>query len=210
MPLHQLWSLADDCSVILWRIDEDEPQLTVSLPLTPSEQTELAETTHPVQRIEWLACRRATQTVVEAQGLAYVGMVKDEYGKPHLNHNGAFVSISHTHGWAAAALHPTRPIGIDIEPFRQQHLRVVPRVLSVDEINHADGNLERLAVYWCAKESLYKLYGKRQLTFREHLHIEPFDDGAEWLIGHVRLPDYVAELSIHVLRTGPGLLAVAL
>jgi hypothetical protein len=33
---------------------------------------------------------------------------------------------------------------------------------------------EQLTVYWCAKESLYKLYGKKELAFKENLKIEPF------------------------------------
>jgi hypothetical protein len=61
---------------------------------------------------------------------------------------------------------------------------------------------------------LYKLYGKRQLTFREHLHIEPFADDAELIIGHVRLPDHFEEppknpIHIYCFQAGPGLLAVA-
>jgi len=106
-------------------------------------------------------------------------------------------------------LHRSRPVGIDIEPIREQFTRVVPRVLSTDEIVHAAGDPHRLAVYWCAKEALYKLYGKRQLTFREHLHVEPFTDDASELTGHVRLPDHEEELTIRCFKTGPGLLAIA-
>jgi hypothetical protein len=28
---------------------------------------------------------------------------------------------------------------------------------------------EHLCVHWCAKEALYKLYGERELDFREHI-----------------------------------------
>ena len=34
---------------------------------------------------------------------------------------------------------------------------------------------EHLTVLWCAKESLYKLYGTKQLDFKKNLLIEPFD-----------------------------------
>ena len=33
---------------------------------------------------------------------------------------------------------------------------------------------EQLTVFWCAKESLYKLYGKKELAFKKNLIIEPF------------------------------------
>jgi len=35
--------------------------------------------------------------------------------------------------------------------------------------------VEHLYVYWCAKETLYKIYGKRALHFKEDLLIEPFE-----------------------------------
>ncbi|GAB4006136.1 hypothetical protein GCM10028808_07480 [Spirosoma migulaei] len=183
--------------------------LRLGLPLTIVEREELARITHPSQRIEWLACRVAIRQLTEAQGLLYRGLQKDEFGKPSLIGTPWHISLSHTSGWAAAVLHRSRPVGIDIEPIREQFKRVVPRVLSAEENTHAANDPNRLAVYWCAKEALYKLYGKRQLTFREHLHVEPFTDGAEELIGHVRLPDHEEQLTIRCFQAGPGLLAVA-
>jgi 4'-phosphopantetheinyl transferase len=201
--------IASDCVALLRAITEDEPTLQAGLLLTLSEQEDLAAITHPSQRIEWLACRVAIRQLVEAKGVEYRGLHKDAYGKPHLIDLPWYVSLSHTNGWAAAVLHRSRPVGIDIEPIREQFRRVVPRVLSESELAHAAGDPNRLAVYWCAKEALYKLYGKRQLTFREHLLIEPFADGADQLTGHVRLPNHQEQLIIRCFQAGPGLLAVA-
>lgn len=202
--------LNSDCTVVLRPITEDEPTLLAHLPLTPPEWDELASITHAAQRVEWLACRVAIQQLVETQGLHYAGLLKDEFGKPHLIGASWHISLSHTSGWAAAALHRSRPLGVDIEPFREQFKRVVPRVLSESELADAAGDPSRLAVYWCAKEALYKLYGKRKLTFREHLHVEPFANGAESLVGHVRLPDHEEQaITIRCFQAGPGLLAVA-
>ena len=198
-----------DCIISLRAITEDEPTLWKDLSLTISEQEDLSSINHPAQRIEWLACRVAIRQLVEAQGMPYAGLKKDEFGKPHLINSPWHISLSHTAGWATAVLHRSRPVGIDIEPIRDQFRRVVPRVLSDSEIAHAAGDPDRLAVYWCAKEALYKLYGKRQLTFRDHLHVEPFADQAEQLVGHVRLPNHEEQLIIRCFRTGPGLLAVA-
>lgn len=198
-----------DCIATLQAITEDEATLRAGSLLTASEQEELATITHPAQRIEWLACRVAIRQLVEAQGMTYAGLQKDDFGKPHLINSPWHISLSHTAGWAAAVLHRSRSVGIDIEPVRDQFRRVVPRVLSDNEIAHAAGDPNRLAVYWCAKEALYKLYGKRQLTFREHLHVEPFTDRIEHLVGHVRLPDHEEQLVIQCFQIGPGLLAVA-
>ena len=210
MPIYTSFALNNDCQVMLWRIEEDEPTLWAGLQLTAEEKLDLRGITHPDQRVEWLACRVAVRDLTIENGLVYKGLIKDEYGKPHpIGDTTAYLSISHTSGWAAAVWHKNRPVGIDIEPIRDQFTRVVPRVLSDSEIAHAAGRPDRLAVYWCAKECLYKLYGKRQLTFREHLHIDPFPDGAEYLTGHVRLPNHEETLQIRCLKMGPGLLAVA-
>lgn len=198
-----------DCIATLRAITENESTLQERLSLTISEQEDLAGISHPAQRIEWLACRVAIRQLVEAQGMPYGGLQKDEFGKPHLVDSPWHVSLSHTAGWAAAVLHRSRPVGIDIEPIRDQFRRVVPRVLSESEIAHAAGDPNRLAIYWCAKEALYKLYGKRQLTFRDHLHVEPFADHAEQLIGYVYLPNHEVQLTIRCFQAGPGLLAVA-
>ncbi|TAE31451.1 MAG: 4-phosphopantetheinyl transferase family protein [Cytophagales bacterium] len=209
MPLQTSFALNPDCQVMLWRIDEDELTLRALALLTPNEEADLEGITHPTQRLEWLACRVCTCTLVGQNNLLYRGLRKDEYGKPHLIGESSHISLTHTGGWAAAVWHRNRPVGIDIEPVRDQFTRVVPRVLSESEIVHAAGRADRLAVYWCAKECLYKLYGKRQLSFRDHLHIDPFADGATQLTGHVRLPDHSETLQLACLMMGPGLLTVA-
>ena len=201
--------LNDDCTVLLRPITEDELMLRAGLVLTSLEHEDLNTISHPAQRIEWLACRVTIRRLVEERGGTYAGLQKDEFGKPHLVGLPWSISLSHTGGWAAAVLHRSRPVGIDIEPIRDQFRRVVPRVLSAGEIAHANDEAGRLAVYWCAKEALYKLYGKRNLTFRKHLHVEPFADGADTLVGHVRLPNHEEQLLIRCFQTGPGLLAVA-
>ena len=202
-------TISDDCTAVLNAIADDEPTLRTGLPLTVSEEEDLSGITHPAQRVEWLACRVAIQGLIKQQNVPYKGLWKDEFGKPYLIGLPWHISLSHTAGWAAAVLHRSRPVGIDIEPIREQFRRVVPRVLADEEIAHAAGDAGRLAVYWCAKEALYKLYGKRQLTFREHLHVEPFADGDENLVGHVRLTAHQEQLTIRCFRVGPGLLAVA-
>ncbi|GAA4449942.1 4'-phosphopantetheinyl transferase superfamily protein [Nibrella saemangeumensis] len=213
MPQYTAFPFNSECTALLWKIEEDEESLRIGLPLTEPEWADLGGITHPAQRVEWMACRAAMRLLAESQGLTYAGLYKDEFGKPHLiapaDFNAGHISLTHTAGWAAVVWHASRPVGIDIEPIREQFVRVVPRVLSEVETAHAGQDLMRLAVYWCAKEALYKLYGKRQLTFREHLIIEPFADGATQLNGHVRLPDHEEKLTICCRTTGPGLLAVA-
>jgi hypothetical protein len=48
------------------------------------------------------------------------------------------------------------------------------RVLTDDEWSDGANNLKKLCVYWCAKEAMYKIYGKRSLIFTEQILIKPF------------------------------------
>ncbi len=209
MPQVSTHPITTDCDLIRWQITEPESDLAPQLVLTDEERADLGGIAHLGQRVEWLACRVALKTLVEARGCRYDGLWKDEYGKPHLRGLSGHISLSHTPGWATAVWHHNRPVGLDIEPIRDQFTRVVPRVLSASEIADANGQPNRLAVYWCAKEALYKLYGKRQLTFREHLLVDPFPTGATRLTGHVRLQDHNETLTLYCLYLEPGLVIVA-
>jgi phosphopantetheinyl transferase len=74
----------------------------------------------------------------------------------------------------AAQIHPDKPVGIDLEQPRPKLLTVMRRVLTDDEWLDGANNLLKLCVYWCAKEALYKIYGKRSLVFTEQILIKPF------------------------------------
>jgi 4'-phosphopantetheinyl transferase len=65
-------------------------------------------------------------------------------------------------------------VGIDIERMRPRIEKVRERFLHTEEsasINK-DKVLEQLTLAWCAKEALYKLYGQRNLDFRENIRVE--------------------------------------
>jgi phosphopantetheinyl transferase len=50
-----------------------------------------------------------------------------------------------------------------------------------DEIEaiHPGEKIEKLILYWSAKEALYKLYGKGEIAFTTQLLIEPFTLGLQ-------------------------------
>ena len=49
-----------------------------------------------------------------------------------------------------------------------------PLFLSEQELENTGEDLEKICIYWCAKEALYKVYGKRGLHFASQLLVEPF------------------------------------
>jgi phosphopantetheinyl transferase len=67
-------------------------------------------------------------------------------------------------------------VGVDIQKLVGKIDRIVHKFMRDVEIDSVSSEfrLEHLHVYWGAKEALYKVYGRKQLDFREHIFIEPF------------------------------------
>ncbi|HKK79209.1 MAG TPA: 4'-phosphopantetheinyl transferase superfamily protein [Phaeodactylibacter sp.] len=159
----------------LWRIEESEAWFLTQLDLAPSELQQL-ERLRGRRRAEWLAAR---QLVHQMSGRAKRAVFwKDEYGKPHLRDSAYDISISHSHGLAAAIAAP-KAVGIDIQKMVPKLERISSKYMRPAELESLSGTnnrlrLAQLHVYWGAKEALYKAYGRRALDFRKHIHISPF------------------------------------
>lgn len=155
----------------LWLIQEDENTLQGQLGnLYPVPET----FTHLNKRLEWLAGRLLIRELLRSMDLQFNGLVKDEYGKPFLKNLPHHISLSHSYPYVAAIIDSEKTVGIDLEQPKEKLLRIAPRILATGELADAGDNLTKHCVYWCAKEALIKVYGKKDLTFAENLIISPF------------------------------------
>jgi 4'-phosphopantetheinyl transferase len=155
----------------LWRISENEE--TLGELLTFREEIP-ANLTNREKRLEWIAGRVLTQSLLENFGIAYQGIIKDDYGKPFLRNSTFHISLSHSYPFVAAILDRENAVGIDLEQPKEKLLRIAPRVLSPTEFLDAGEDVNKHCIYWCAKEALIKIYGKKDLTLAKNLRIEPF------------------------------------
>lgn len=155
----------------VWHISETEEVLKS---LVVPEDDCPNEIANPRKRLEWLAGRALLKKLVEQSGLVYEGIQKDEFGKPFLKNLPYQVSLSNSFPYVAAQIHPEKSVGIDLEQPRPKLFQVMRRVLTDAEWNDGANNLRKLCIYWCAKEALYKIYGKRSLIFTEQILIKPF------------------------------------
>ncbi|MCY7352443.1 MAG: 4'-phosphopantetheinyl transferase superfamily protein [Cytophagaceae bacterium] len=203
MPLVFCEVFAKTGLLALWETTESADELARAFRGSPADIEEVEGIAHPQKQLEFLASRALVRTLVENAGLGYQGLEKDSFGKPRLVRYDGHLSLTHTARFAAAVLHPTRAVGIDLEPVSDKLQRVVPRVLSPAEIAHAAADPQRLAIYWTAKEAIYKLYGRRGLSFRDHLFIEPFADGAGSVVGQLTFAGLKQSFLIEV-RYGDG------
>jgi 4'-phosphopantetheinyl transferase len=169
MPVAKMNDMGGESCWALWRIEEDEQTLSYhAMETCPDDLISVQK------RLEYLAGRALMKSLVETMGISYTGMKKDEAGKPFLKDSRHQVSLSHSFPYAAAQIHPTHSIGIDIEQPKDKLLRIASRVLSEQEQQDAGHDPVKHCIYWCAKEAMYKIYGKRGLHFNTQLLLEPF------------------------------------
>lgn len=158
---HSLWGL--------WFISESENELA-NLVEDKIDDTII----NPNKRREWLAGRALLKELVFQSGNEYPGVYKDEFGKPHLQGLPHHISLSHSFPYVAAQLNESHAVGIDLEQPKSKLLNIAPRIMSADELIDAGEDLVKHCVYWCAKEAMYKIYGKRGLHFSSELLLDSF------------------------------------
>jgi 4'-phosphopantetheinyl transferase len=156
----------------LWHIQENESEF---LALMDSNETIPNSLTNPYKRLEHIAARTLVKTLMNSVNTPYRGIRKDEFGKPFPEGSDYQLSLSHSYPYVAALLDRRAPAGIDLEQFKPKLLKIASRVLSVDELRDAGNDLKKHCVYWCAKESLIKIHGKKDLVLAQNLQIEPFE-----------------------------------
>ena len=92
-------------------------------------------------------------------------IIYEESGRPRLS-NGDNISISHTLGLCAVIVSSDNVVAVDIEKMSDRVERVADRFLRDDE--KPTDTMTKL-MYWCAKETMYKLFPADRLTFSDIL-----------------------------------------
>jgi phosphopantetheinyl transferase len=154
-------------SIAVWQIDEIEDFFWNDLQLLAEDKAKIKNIKLQQVRLQKLACRA---TLAELLGNHLVEITYSVYGAPLLENY--HLSFSHTKNFAAVAL-ATIPVGIDMEELAPRILPLYTRFMSEHEIATSDViNIKNLYYYWCAKEAMYKWYGKKNLDFIEDLKVD--------------------------------------
>lgn len=169
MPVERFYR-APDSVWGFWRVAEDEALLNEVVAV----ETVPADIVNPLKRLEFLAGRALIRSLLQLWDLPYHGLIKDAFGKPFLNNSGIHISLSHSYPYVAAVVHRHRNVGIDLEQPKEKLLKVAPRILAADELKDAGDNVVKHCVYWCAKETLIKIHGKKDLVLSKNLLVAPF------------------------------------
>ena len=172
MALYLRKKLDNDAEIGVWQITETEEELK-ALSATPSdEMEEISFIGSESLRRQRLAVRALLNTMFDEK----VYLSHHDNGKPYIENNPINISITHTNKYVAVILHDEEDVGIDIESLDRDFSAVEKKALSEDEIEDLDDDRrnEQLAIYWCAKEAIFKLVSVYNLDFAEQIEIERF------------------------------------
>lgn len=103
-----------------------------------------------------------------------VELVYNEVNRPFLKDRSEHISISHSHQWLAISIHQTNETGVDVELIREKVINIKHKFLCEEELAFVQSDIDKLTLYWTAKEAIYKAYGKKELEFKR-IKIEPIE-----------------------------------
>ena len=173
MGLYLKKKLKNEATIGVWQITETEEEL-IALRSTPTdEMEEISFIGSESMRKQRLAVRALLNELFEDK----VYLSHHDNGNPYIENDAVNISITHTQKYVAVILHDEEDCGIDIESLDRDFSVVEKKALSEDEIEDLEDTQKRneqLAIYWCAKEAIFKLLSIYNVNFAEQIEVERF------------------------------------
>ncbi|MFC3417755.1 4'-phosphopantetheinyl transferase family protein [Algoriphagus hitonicola] len=179
----------DSSSALAIKIIEDQPEEKLDF-LSFREKLSLCNISHAEKRKEWATSRLAIKDALDSFDIPYPGYFKDEHGKSQSMNGRGFVSLTHTAGMAAAIFHQDNPVGIDMDLIRDKIVNIGFRFLDSSEVDFLEKDPLHYTLAWSAKESIFKCQGKRGVSFRENILLEPFEKDSKVIWGKIYGTDH--------------------
>lgn len=172
MPLYNTLTVGTSIKVYIWKIEESENALGKGIELTQHCQNRMNGMKSEMHRRGFLSIRH----LMAEAGYVDADLFYDEVGKPHLK-DGKHISITHSNQFTGIIVGETDEVGIDIEMQRDKILRIAHKFTPIEEystIANTEALVRKLTVVWGCKESLYKIYAEKGLSFLHHIDIKDF------------------------------------
>ncbi len=184
MALYKIVSVNKTTKVLIWKIEESISELKKGISLSKNSATRLQSMKSELHQKGFLSIRHLLKEI----GYSDFDLIYDTFGKPHLK-NGLYISITHSFTFTGIIFSKNIPVGIDIEKQREKILKIAHKFTSLEEyktIANVGALIRKLTIVWGAKESLYKIYGKKKLLFLHHIHITDFKFEDKKTTGEIR------------------------
>lgn len=172
MPLYKSIIVNNTTKVFIWKIDESLATLSKGIALTQSSTARLQSMKSELHQKGFLSVRHLLKEI----GYTDQDLIYDIFGKPHLK-DGKHISITHSHNFSGIIISEEIPVGIDIEKQRDKIVKIARKFTPIEEyrtIANHEALVSKLTIVWGAKESLYKIYGKKELLFLRDIYIDNF------------------------------------
>ena len=171
MALFELKDIENHSQIGIWKIEESIQELELVLNSSIIDNEKYKNFKSENRKKEWLSTRVLVRQMLNDE---LIGVQYDSNRKPYLNTNTK-ISISHSKGYVAVMISDTKEIGVDIQVPKKNIAKGISVFMSpveLDEIGE-ENYYEKLHIYWCAKESLYKYVGDNKLNIYSHFKINP-------------------------------------
>ncbi len=198
MPLYKTVNVNNSTKVLIWKIEESFDDLSSGIDLTDASKTRVDGMKSDLHQRGFLSIRH----LLNLEGYSDHDLVYDEFGKPHLK-DGKFISITHSFTFTGIIISSDTPVGIDIEKRRDKIVKIAHKFTPIEEyksIANHDALVSKLTIVWGAKESLYKIYGKKKLLFLNHMYIEDFSFDTDQTTGKILYEGQTWEYDIKFLE----------
>ena len=173
MALYLRKKLDNKAEIAVWQITESEEELLGLTSVPKDELEEIQLFRNESHRKQKLAVRALLNEMFEEK----MYLNHHDNGKPYLENCVTNISITHTEKYVAIIIHDEEEVGIDVESLDRDFSAVEKKALSEDEIDDLDDEKknEQLAIYWCAKEAIYKRMSQNRVDFAEQIEVEKFN-----------------------------------
>jgi 4'-phosphopantetheinyl transferase len=178
LPLFNIKYLNNETRLGIWKVEESINDLQSKLILNREELNFFNNLKKGKRNLHWLAGRVMLRNLLETN--KFIDVKEDAFGKPYLQNFDFELSITHSYDYAAVIISKSK-VGIDIEKMKKDLTFLAPKFLTFTELNDLNEThrIKQLYVYWCAKECIYKLYGKKELAFKNNIVVKPFQYSSE-------------------------------
>ena len=173
MALYLRKKLNNKAEIAIWQVTETEEELKSITSVPTDEMEEISLFRSESQRKQKLAVRALINEVFEEK----MYLNHHDNGQPYLENCATNISITHTENYVAIIIHDEEEVGIDVESLERDFSAVEQKALSEDEIDdlEKDKRNEQLAIYWCAKEALFKRMALNRVVYSEQIEVEKFN-----------------------------------
>jgi 4'-phosphopantetheinyl transferase EntD len=161
----------------IWEIQESYEELFSMLNLNQAEIKTVQNFKNHRRKLEWMSVRVLLNKLTDKHNT----IVYNGNRKPFLADKSHNISISHSYQYAAVLISEKRHAGIDIEIMQPKIKHIAKKFINNTEHKNIIKSREiyHLYLHWCAKEALYKMFDKKDISFKNNITIEPFKPSDE-------------------------------